>query len=237
MNRINDYLKEWNISLSDRQLQSFETYHALLAEWNSFMNLTAITEKSEVILKHFVDSLALLHYMDLSKQEYTLIDVGTGAGFPGIPLKIAVPSLQVTLVDSQQKRIRFLDTVIDALKLTGIRTIHSRAEDLGHDDAFREKFDLCTPRALANLTVLSEYCLPFVKTGGYFIPYKSEKTESELKDAAHALLVLGGEVNEVYSYRLPASDLNRSLIMIQKKKGTPSKYPRKAGVPSKEPLK
>lgn len=237
MNRINDYLKEWNISLSDRQLQSFETYHALLAEWNSFMNLTAITEKSEVILKHFVDSLALLHYMDLSKQEYTLIDVGTGAGFPGIPLKIAVPSLQVTLVDSQQKRIRFLNTVIDALKLTGIRTIHSRAEDLGHDEEFREKFDLCTPRALANLTVLSEYCLPFVKTGGYFIPYKSEKTESELKDAAHALLVLGGEVKEVYSYRLPASDLNRSLIMIQKKKGTPSKYPRKAGVPSKEPLK
>lgn len=237
MNRINDYLKEWNISLSDRQLQSFETYHALLAEWNSFMNLTAITEKSEVILKHFVDSLALLYYMDLSKREYTLIDVGTGAGFPGIPLKIAVPSLQVTLVDSQQKRIRFLDTVIDALKLTGIRTIHSRAEDLGHDDAFRDKFDLCTPRALANLTVLSEYCLPFVKTGGYFIPYKSEKTESELKDAAYALFVLGGEVKEVYSYRLPTSDLNRSLIMIQKKKGTPSKYPRKAGVPSKEPIK
>ena len=236
MNRINDYLKEWNISISDQQLQSFETYHTLLAQWNSFMNLTAITEKGEVILKHFVDSLALLHYMDLSKQESTLIDVGTGAGFPGIPLKIAVPSLRVTLVDSQQKRIRFLNTVIDELKLTGICTIHSRAEDLGHDEAFREKFDLCTPRALANLTVLSEYCLPFVKKGGYFIPYKSEKTESEIKDASYALQVLGGEVETVYSYQLPSSDMNRSLIMIRKKKGTPSKYPRKAGVPSKEPL-
>ncbi len=234
MKKLNSFLEEWHITLSEKQIRQFATYFDLLTEWNAVMNLTAITERDEVILKHFADSLALLHYMDL--QDQTVLDLGTGAGFPGIPLKIAIPTLKVTLMDSQQKRLRFLDTVVRELKLTDVETVHGRAEDLAHQVSMREQFDLCTSRAVANLATLSEYALPFVKTGGYFVPYKSEKTDVELQDALYAIDLLGGGVENVYSYHLPGSDLMRTLLLIKKEKGTPKKYPRKAGVPSKEPI-
>ena len=198
------------------------------------MNLTAIIEEDEVIDKHFVDSLALGHYMELKDQ--SLLDLGTGAGFPGIPLKIVYPGLRITLADSQQKRLRFLDTVIRELALDQITTVHGRAEDLANDPNYREQFDLCASRAVANLTTLSEYCLPFVKTGGTFVPYKAEKTEEELTQAGYAISVPGGSLDRVERYMLPGSDLNRTLLFIRKIKKTPGKYPRKAGSPSKEPL-
>lgn len=234
MKRMNELLLQWNMELSEYQLNQFQKYYELLVEWNSFMNLTAITEIDEVILKHFVDSIALGKYVDLNNQ--TLLDLGTGAGFPGIPLKICYPELRITLADSLQKRIKFLNCVIDELGLQNINTCHSRAEDMAHNLLYREQFDLVTSRAVANLSTLSEYCLPFVKVGGSFIPYKSEKTSEEVKGAAYSLKVLGGSLNRIEEYVLPNSDLNRTLIFIDKKSSTPKKYPRKAGTPSKEPL-
>ncbi len=234
MEQLCIYLKQWNILLSEKQVEQFRKYFALLQEWNSYMNLTAITEEDEVIVKHFVDSLALGHYFEL--QDSSLLDLGTGAGFPGIPLKIVYPSLSIILADAQMKRLSFLDTVISELGLEDIRTTHGRAEDLAKDPAYREQFDICVSRAVANLTTLSEYCIPFVKKGGYFISYKSEKTETELSDARYAIDVLGGKIERVESFVLPGSELHRSLIFISKEKATPAKYPRKAGTPSKELL-
>lgn len=234
MKRLKEYLSHWDLFPDEEQIRKFQKYYELLVEWNSFMNLTAITEKQEVILKHFVDSLALMHFMKLKDQ--TLIDLGSGAGFPGIPLKIANPGLKITLVDSLQKRVRFLDTVISELKLTGIRTVCSRVEDLAHQPEFRERFDLCTSRAVANLTTLSEYSLPFVKRDGYFVPYKSEKAEAELSDASYAIKILGGETQDVITYLLPESDLRRALILIRKDCATPNRFPRRAGIPSKDPI-
>lgn len=234
MNRLREYLKQWNITLTDEMILQFQDYYELLCEWNAVMNLTAITEKDEVILKHFVDSLAVGHFMKPEQQ--TVLDLGTGAGFPGIPLKIVYPGLKITLADSQQKRLRFLDAVIDQLQLSDICTLHGRAEDLARKEAYREQFDLCMSRAVANLTTLSEYCLPFVKKEGFFVSYKSDKIEEELSDAAYAINLLGGKVDRVEVFSLPGSDLNRSLIFISKTGSTPSKYPRKAGTPSKELL-
>ncbi len=234
MNMLAKCLEQWNLQLDEKQIGQFHKYRELLIEWNSFMNLTTITEPQEVELKHFVDSLALLSYMDL--KDLSLIDLGTGAGFPGVPLKIAIPSLQVTLVDSLQKRIGFLETVVKELNLTGIDAVHARAEDLAHDGNFREQFDVCTSRAVANLATLSEYCLPFVKKGGYFVPYKSDKVEEELQEAAYAIEQTGGSSERIEMFSLPDSDCKRSLIFIRKVNPTPGKYPRKAGTPSKNPL-
>ena len=234
MDLLIELLSKWNIELSDYQLSQFEKYYELLIEWNSFMNLTAITDKDEVILKHFVDSLALLNYMDVNDNK--LIDVGTGAGFPGIPLKIVCPGLEVCLVDSLNKRVKFLNNVIDTLSLDNINTIHSRAEDLAHNNVYREKFDLCVPRAVANLSTLTELCVPFVKPGGYFIPYKSEKSNEEIEAAGKAINVLGGKIDRVENYILPDSDINRTLIFIKKVSQSSTKYPRKAGTPAKEPI-
>lgn len=234
MDLLIELLSKWNIELSDYQLSQFEKYYELLIEWNSFMNLTAITDKDEVILKHFVDSLALLNYMDVNDNK--LIDVGTGAGFPGIPLKIVCPGLEVCLVDSLNKRVKFLNNVIDTLSLDNINTIHSRAEDLAHNNVYREKFDLCVPRAVANLSTLTELCVPFVKPGGYFIPYKSEKSNEEIEAAGKAINVLGGKIDRIENYILPDSDINRTLIFIKKVSQSSTKYPRKAGTPAKEPI-
>lgn len=234
MNLLIELLKKWNIELSDYQLSQFEKYYELLIEWNSFMNLTAITDKDEVVLKHFVDSLAILNYMDVSDKK--LIDVGTGAGFPGIPLKIVCPGLDVCLVDSLNKRVNFLNNVIDTLNLTNINTIHSRAEDLAHNSVYREKYDFCVPRAVANLSTLTELCVPFVKPGGYFIPYKSEKSNEEIEASRKAINVLGGKIDRVENYILPGSDINRTLIFIKKVSQSSTKYPRKAGTPAKEPI-
>ena len=228
-------LSDLGLSLSKEQIEKFLRYYELLIEWNEKINLTAITTYEDVLKKHFVDSLSLCKAMDVD-QGLTVIDVGTGAGFPGLALKIAFPNLKMTLLDSLQKRIVFLNQVIEELKLSDIETIHGRAEDYAGKAEYREGFDLCVSRAVANLSTLSEYCLPFVKMGGQFISYKSEKIEEEMKQAKNAISILGGEVKKQVEFTLPSSDIYRNLVVIEKKKNTPKKYPRKAGLPSKEPL-
>ena len=228
-------LKALDITLSEKQIEQFIIYYEMLVEKNQVMNLTAITEYDEVMKKHFIDSISLIKAYDVNKK-VTLIDVGTGAGFPGLALKIAYPNLHVTLLDSLNKRIQFLDEVIEKLQLSGIETIHGRAEDLAKPGKLREKFDLCVSRAVANLSTLSEYCLPFVKVNGEFISYKSEKITEEMDVAKKAISILGGKVEKQVEFQLPDSDIYRNLFVIKKVKETPKKYPRKAGLPSKEPL-
>lgn len=228
-------LEKLNIHLNEKQVYQFMEYYEMLIETNKVMNLTAITDFDEVIDKHFVDSLALIQAIDLNK-ELKVIDVGTGAGFPGIPLKIAFPELDILLLDSLNKRIHFLDQVISELGLENIQTIHGRAEDFGKNPLYREKFDLCVSRAVANLSTLSEYCVPFVKVDGYFISYKSGKVQEELDASRHAVDILGGKVEKCLNYALADTDMERSLVVIHKLKPTKKAYPRKAGKPSKEPL-
>ena len=231
------------IELSDQQKEQFFKYYEMLIEKNKVMNLTAITELSDVITKHFVDSLLLvLAAPELGLKldgsaEYSCIDVGTGAGFPGIPLKIAFPWLKITLLDSLNKRVGFLNEVIEALGLTDITAVHGRAEDYGRDAKYREQYDICVSRAVANMSTLSEYCIPFVKKGGYFIPYKSGEIDEELNQAKKAIGILGGKLKSVEKFVLPGTDAARSLVMIEKVKPVSKKYPRKAGLPTKEPLK
>lgn len=223
------------IQLTDRQKKQFDKFYELLVEWNKVMNLTGITEYEEVNEKHFVDSVALVKAVSLN-EKCNLIDVGTGAGFPGIPLKIVFPHLQVTLLDSLNKRIKFLNTVIEELGLEHIETIHGRAEDFAKKAEYREQYDICVSRAVANLSTLSEYCLPYVKVGGLFIPYKSGEIEEELSYSRKAISILGGKLNEVIKFELPGSEIGRSFIKIEKVNTTAKKYPRKSGLPSKEPL-
>lgn len=227
--------KALGITLTEEQIHKFLEYYEILVEWNSFMNLTAITAFDEVVTKHFVDSVSLIKALDLS-EKISVIDVGTGAGFPGIPLKIVFPDLKITLLDSLNKRVKFLNEVILKLELKEIEAIHGRAEDAARLQDLREKFDLSVSRAVANLSTLSEYCLPFVKVGGKFISYKSEKISEEMKAAEKAVSVLGGEYAGQVEFTLPDSDIYRNLFVIEKKKETPKKYPRKAGLPSKEPI-
>lgn len=224
------------VTLTKEQVDQFLKYYELLVEWNGFMNLTAITEYDEVMKKHFVDSLSLIKTFDVNKS-VKVIDVGTGAGFPGLALKIAYPNLQVTLLDSLNKRINFLNEVILQLGLTGVETVHGRAEDFAKPDKLRGKFDLCVSRAVANLSTLSEYCLPFVKVGGEFISYKSEKITEEMVAAKNAINILGGKFDRSEEFTLPGSDIYRNLVVIKKVKDTPKNFPRKAGQPSKEPIK
>lgn len=237
MEQFKKDLEELNICLSERQLCQFQKYYELLVEWNSFMNLTAITNYEEVLKKHFIDSLSIVKAYDFTKGEVSLIDIGTGAGFPGLPIKIAFPNVKITLLDSLQKRIKFLNEVIEQLELDDIDTVHGRAEDYAKPEKLREKYDLCVSRAVANLSTLSEYCLPFVKAGGKFISYKSEKLTEELAQAEKAVSVLGGKVYNQVDYMLPSSDIYRNLLIIDKVKPTPKKFPRKAGLPAKEPIK
>lgn len=229
-----ELLSEIDLQLSDKQMNQFIMYYNLLIEKNKVMNLTAITEWQEVVLKHFIDSLSIVKVHMLSGQK--VIDIGTGAGFPGIPLKIAFPELDILLVDSLNKRINFLNEVISKLELDKIQAIHSRAEDVGRDIRTRESFDLCVSRAVANLSTLSEYCLPLVKTGGYFISYKSGAIEEESNNAKNAIFKLGGKLEKVVPFELPESDISRSFVIIKKKSNTSKVYPRTAGKPSKEPL-
>ena len=221
------------VSFSDVQLEQFRIYYEMLVEKNKVMNLTGITEWDEVLEKHFLDSISLIRAVDLNR-DLSVMDMGTGAGFPGIPLKIAFPNLKVTLADSLNKRVLFLQEVIDELKLEGIEAIHGRAEDLARDKRYRENYDLSVSRAVANLSTLSEYCLPFVKIGGQFISYKSGEIDEEISSSKSAVFLLGGKVKDIIKFELGES--GRSFIVIDKINGTPKTYPRKAGTPSKKPL-
>lgn len=232
---LEDGCQAFGVTLTEKQIEQFEKYYELLVEWNKVMNLTGITEFDEVMQKHFVDSAAAAKYVEMEKVN-SLIDVGTGAGFPGIPLKILYPHLQVTLLDSLNKRIKFLEEVVDNLGLTGIETVHGRAEDAAKKAEYREQFDLSVSRAVANLASLTEYCLPFVKVGGKFVSYKSVSVDEEITQSKKAVYVLGGEIGKVEKFNLPESDMERALVIVEKKRSTPKKYPRKAGMPTKEPL-
>ncbi len=227
--------EQLQIVLTEQQCQQFQTYYEMLIEKNKVMNLTAITEYEEVIDKHFLDSILLGTVMDLSG-DMSVIDVGTGAGFPGIPLKIAYPNLKITLLDSLNKRVKFLNEVIEELGLTDIEAVHARAEEGARKQEYREQFDLCVSRAVANLSTLSEYCLPFVKKSGCFVSYKSSQIEEELQQSKKAVKILGGKIRNVEEKQLPDTDIVRQFVMIEKIGPTPKAYPRKAGTASKTPL-
>lgn len=229
-------LNHLSLQLTSVQISQFVRYYEMLTQWNEVMNLTGITEYHEVMKKHFIDSLSLVRIFDTSASCH-LIDVGTGAGFPGLALKIAFPQMEVTLLDSLNKRILFLNAVIEELQLKGVTALHGRAEDYARPGKLREQYDLCVSRAVANLSSLAEYCLPFVKTGGCFISYKSDKSGEELAASENAVFLLGGKTEKVDEFMLPNSNIFRSLICIRKVHPTPKKYPRKAGTPTKEPLK
>lgn len=242
LEQFHNELETWDIRLSTGQDEQFLRFYELLVEWNSFMNLTAITEFDEVMKKHFIDSLSFVNYLkagnisDFDSCSFTMIDVGTGAGFPGIPLAILFPKAEFVLMDSLNKRIKFLDAVKEELGLSNVTNIHSRAEDLARNASHREHYDFAVSRAVANLSTLTEYCLPFVKIGGTFVSYKSEKLSEELSTASSAIHLLGGKAGEPISFLLPNSGIYRSLLPIIKTEKTAKKYPRKAGLPSKEPL-
>lgn len=230
---ISEYVEELGINLSKSQVKMFFDYMNLLIEWNKKINLTAITEEKEIILKHFVDSLTISKYVTVGTN---LVDVGTGAGFPGIPLAIVRDDLQILLLDSLQKRINFLDIVIKELGLKNVHTIHSRVEEFGKNSKYRESFDIATSRAVANLSTLSEYLLPLVKEGGMVVCMKGSTVEEELENAKKAIDVLGGKLSDKIEFSLPKSDIKRNIVIIDKINKTPAKYPRKAGTPSKEPI-
>lgn len=232
--KLIDKTKKINCKLNDNQLEQFYTYMDLLLEWNNKINLTAITEPEEVITKHFLDSLTILKYI---KDNTQIADIGTGAGFPGLPLKIANPSLSVTLVDSLNKRINFLNEVIEQIGIDHIKTIHNRAEDFGQNKEYREMFDVAVSRAVARLNVLVEYLLPAVKVGGICICMKGPDAQEEIDEAENAIKLLGGRIADIFEFVLPDTDLNRTIIIIEKVKNTPNKFPRKSGMPSKNPLK
>lgn len=254
-NILDEKVSQLSITLSEKQKEQFIEFYEILIEWNKVMNLTAITEYEEVVEKHFVDSLSLVKVIPYcsapAPKEHELrdarmginmndvksvIDIGTGAGFPGIPLKIAFPQLKITLLDSLNKRVNFLNTVIEKLGLDNIETIHGRAEDYAKQKDYRQKYDVCVSRAVANLATLSEYCIPYVRLGGLFIPYKSGKIEEEITNSEKAVSILGGDIEKTIKFQLPGTDIERSFVKIQKIKDTPKKYPRKAGMPAKEPL-
>ena len=226
---------ELGITLDEVQKKQFTDFYEYLVEKNKVMNLTGITEFQEVLVKHFLDSLACVKAVDMSKVN-RIMDIGTGAGFPGVPLKIAFPHLEACLLDSLKKRVNFLEETFQLLKLENITAIHGRAEEFAKNKAYRETYDLCVSRAVSNLATLSEYCLPYVKTGGFFISYKSGTVQEEVEQAQKAVKILGGRIQDVVYFQLPDSEIQRSLVVIEKVKATPGRYPRKAGTPLKEPL-
>ncbi|WP_024832688.1 16S rRNA (guanine(527)-N(7))-methyltransferase RsmG [Ruminiclostridium josui] len=226
-------LAHYKIEVSDTQVEQFEKYMKLLKEWNKKINLTAIEDDKEIIIKHFIDSISIVPYV--KDEEIKIIDVGTGAGFPGIPIKIVNPKNNITLLDSLDKRIKFLNEVINTVNITQISAIHGRAEDFGVNHEYREKYDIAVARAVSNLPVLLEYCLPFIKINGIFIAMKGSNTE-EFDNCNKALDILGGKIEKIQKMELPFTNIERNVVVIRKFRQTPTKYPRKAGKPSKEPL-
>lgn len=233
--RLEDILKEENIELSKEEIQEFQEYKLLLQEWNKVMDLTNIIEDEDVFYKHFLDSLLIMKYFDFEDKK-EIIDIGTGAGFPGLPMKIVKKDLKITLMDSLNKRIKFLKEVIDKLQLKEIDAIHGRAEEMGRDSEYREKYDYAVSRAVARLNTLVEYTLPFVKEGGYFISMKGPNIQEEVEEAKNAVKELGGEIVKVEEYELANTDNHRSIVIIKKIKKTNKKYPRGGGKPRKKPL-
>lgn len=231
---MNFYANKINIMFTEEQIIKFYKYMNLLIEWNKKINLTSIEEPKEIILKHFIDSLTINSYIE---DNQTLVDVGTGAGFPGIPIKIYKSNVKIVLVDSLNKRINFLNEVIKELNLKDIETVHSRVEDFGKNSKYRESFDIVTARAVSNLAVLSEYLVPLTKIGGNCLCMKGNEIEEECNNAKNAIKILGGKISKIDTFKLPESDISRNIIVVQKTNKTPNKYPRKAGIPSKEPLK
>lgn len=235
LSQIKEGFSQLDYQLTDRQADQFYRYYEMLVETNKVMNLTAITDFPDVLVKHFIDSGALMKTVEMENVR-RLIDIGTGAGFPGIPLKILFPHLQVTLLDSLNKRIRFLQQVVEDLGLKEVRLLHGRAEDYAHQKEYRERYDLCVSRAVANLSTLSEYCIPYITKEGLFVSYKSGKITDELEQAGYAIKELGCAVAETTEFFLPNTDIERMFVIIRKINSTPGKYPRKAGLPGKEPL-
>ncbi|HIW22029.1 MAG TPA: 16S rRNA (guanine(527)-N(7))-methyltransferase RsmG [Candidatus Dorea intestinavium] len=235
MNRLKEYVEKLNVEFTAEMGKKFQDYYELLITWNEKINLTAITQYDEVITKHFIDSLAVADIIEMNKVK-SVIDIGTGAGFPGIPLKIVYPHLKVALLDSLNKRINFLNEVITDLELDHVLTIHGRAEDFGVDKNYRERYDLCVSRAVANLSTLSEYSLPFIKVGGIFAPYKAGDINEEMANSEKAIKILGGKVKKIRYFELPDTDIKRSIPVIEKIRKTEKKYPRKAPLPGKKPL-
>lgn len=231
---LRKYLEELNINLNSEQIFKFYNYMNLLIDWNKKLNLTAITEPEEIVVKHFVDSLTISKYI---KENSKLIDVGTGAGFPGIPLKIYRSDIDVTLLDSLNKRISFLNYIIKELNLEEIKAVHGRAEEYAREAEYREKFDIATSRAVANMATLSEYLIPYVKVNGIVLAMKGSNINGEIQNANNAIKVLGAKVVSVEEFNLPNTEINRNIILIEKMKNTPNQYPRRAGTPAKEPLK
>lgn len=227
---------EMGLELDDKQMAQYARYYELLVEWNEKINLTAITERDEVYLKHFYDSITLGLHTNVLGGEVTLCDVGAGAGFPSIPLKIAYPNLKVTIVDSLNKRINFLELLFKELGLEGVRCYHDRAETFGQNPEHRAAYDIVTARAVARMSVLSELCVPLVKKDGYFVAMKASSSKEELDNAKAAIATLGGKVEEDHAFELPKEEGERHIILIKKTKDTPKKYPRKPGVPNKKPL-
>lgn len=238
MSEMKEYLiqaaKEIEISFSEKQLEQFQIFYEMLIETNKSLNLTAITDMKEVVLKHFIDSIALMKYLNLENKK--IIDVGTGAGFPGIPLAIMYPKTDFTLMDSLNKRLHFINQVIVQCEMSNVQTVHGRAEDLGRDSSHREQYDYCLSRAVASLPVLLELCTPFVKVGGQFVSYKSELIDEELKNASNAMSVLRCQMKEQYSYTIPNTDFYRTFVLFDKIEKVSKKYPRQAGKPKKSPL-
>lgn len=235
VDNLKNKLNQLSIEYSESQIEKLLKYYEMLIEKNKVMNLTAITEFDEVVEKHFIDSLSIVRVIDMEKV-HSIIDIGTGAGFPGIPVKIMFPHIKVTLVDSLNKRVNFLNEVIENLELSDIEAYHGRAEDYGRDKKFREKYDVCVSRAVANLASLSEYCMPFVKPDGYFISYKAGECEDEIDNSKNAIKILSGKIEKVEKFSLPDSEISRSFIKIKKIKNLSNKYPRKSGIPSRNPL-
>lgn len=233
---LKEYIQKIGIELSQDKIDKLIKYYELLVEKNKVMNLTAITEYKDVVIKHFADSLSIIKAVNISEVT-NIIDIGTGAGFPGMVLKIVFPDVKITLLDSLNKRVNFLNEVIAELQLKDINAIHGRAEDYAHNDTYREKYDLCVSRAVANLSTLSEYCIPYVKVGGKFVSYKAGECEEEINNAKKAVNMLGGKIEETVDFILPETDISRTFVVIDKLRNTSVKYPRKSGLPSKEPLK
>ncbi len=232
---LRDSLDKLKIQYNDEQIEQFRSYYELLTEWNKKINLTAINGYEDVVRKHFIDSILICSLLDLNK-DIRIIDVGTGAGFPGIPIKILNPDCRIVLLDSLNKRVRFLETVVDELGLDNVECIHGRAEDVSREKKYRASFDLSVSRAVANLSTLCEYCIPFLKKGGMFVSYKSDKADDEINGSENAVRTLGSEITSVKEIALPETDIVRKFVMITNIKQVSNIYPRKAGIPAKDPL-